>query len=399
MKKVTWIAALLVVVMVFSAGCSLIQVNPDRDAKRPVAKVNGTELLKEQFLALYTSNKSAFGITDAMEKDSQYADTIKNVKDYVIDYMVETELTKQYAANNGIALTDEDIEKVTKEVDEQLDSYRETYRSSQKAQGKDDSDEAVNKLLEEYLKKAYLSRDIMIDMSLSNEIVEKVREEVTKDVEVTEDEVRESFDSKVESDKNTYGSNPSAFENALLNGTKVYYTPAGYRYIKQILISFDQAVMSDISEKRTNGDTEGADALRDEQAKLLEERAQKALDALDVGTSFTLVQRQYSDDKAYDQYPEGYPVSADSASYVTEFKDGAMALKSIGEYSGMIVSDYGIHILYYASDIPEGEASYEASAPELRESLLETAKTNAYEAKVDEWAKDADIKKYNKVVY
>ena len=62
----------------------------------------------------------------------------------------------------------------------------------------------------------------------------------------------------------------------------------------------------------------------------------------------------------------GYPVSADSTNWVTEFRDAAMALENVGDVSEPVRSEYGIHIIKYVSDAVEGEVGLDAvrDAPE-----------------------------------
>jgi hypothetical protein len=81
---------------------------------------------------------------------------------------------------------------------------------------------------------------------------------------------------------------------------------------------------------------------------------------------------------------EGYPVHKDSITYMEEFTQGAFSDKMLapGDISDPVVTEYGVHVLYYLRDIPEGvvEMTEEISAEialEIRTGLVQDAVTEA----------------------
>ena len=399
LKKRMIIALMMTVLMILSAGCSLIQINPERDAQRVVAEVNGVKLYKGDFMALYESNKSSFGVTDDMESDSGYEDTIHQLKDYVLEYMIETELAMQKAEDMGITLTADEEDELIASVDETLESYRENYRSAMEAEGETVDETLVEAMLQDYLDSNHMDRDFLIESARQSKLVEKLKEEVAKDVTVTDDEVRETYDAYVQDDMENFTSNTSQYEQYLLSDQPVYYNPEGYRYVQQVLISFDDETLSELNTLRQNGDDEAADQLRESSAEPLKAKAQEVIDAFNNGTDFQTLMETYSDDDAYLTYTKGYPISESTTTYVDEFKEAALSLKAVGDISGMTISDYGIHILYYASDIEPGEVPYSEVSADLREEVLDEAKNEVYNDNMDSWMEEASIKRHNKVIY
>ena len=84
---------------------------------------------------------------------------------------------------------------------------------------------------------------------------------------------------------------------------------------------------------------------------------------LAAGEDFDALMEQYGQDPGMQTSPakeNGYPVSADSTNWVTEFRDAAMALENVGDVSEPVRSEYGIHIIKYVSDAVEGEVGLDA---------------------------------------
>ena len=93
----------------------------------------------------------------------------------------------------------------------------------------------------------------------------------------------------------------------------------------------------------------------------------EVLEKIDAGEDFDALIEQYGQDPGMETSPakeDGYPVSADSTNWVTEFRDAAMALENVA-IDIRIGSEYGIHIIKYVSDAAEGEVGLDA----VREAL------------------------------
>lgn len=247
MQKKALLALLLVLTMILS-GCSLIVKDEAVDAARVVIRVGDDTYTKAQVQAqiqyqinYMTAVYSMYGLTF----DATNADVISSITDSVIDSLVERSVLLAKAKELGLdELTDEEKTQVEEDTASQLDSLRQNAASEFSLDIETQLDE-INAKLQEY---GYTEENIRASVTESL-LVTKAEDYAVKDVEVTEDEIVAEFNSRVESAKESYASNLSAYGQAVLNGSTVYYRPAGYRNVKQILIQFneeDSALVSNI---------------------------------------------------------------------------------------------------------------------------------------------------------
>ena len=456
-RRKTLLASVMALVLLASAGCGLVQVNEERDAQTVVAVVGDTKLLKGDFNKLYASNKANAGITDEIEQSGDYTDEINQFKDQVVDYMVEEEIALQEAARRGITLTAEEEQQVQDDVNEMLEYYRSIFRQSLAASATpaptatpdpnasptasdqptatpepsasaaadpsatpepsasatadpsatpepsataapsatpEVDEDQVEELLQNYLAQIGMSQEELVANARTEAVINKLYEDVTKDVTVDQTTVDTLYQEKVEADKTKYEGTSSSYEQAMQQGTTIYYHPAGYRYVRHILIKFPDDVASQISTLRSNGDTEGADALRAEELAKLQGEAEAALARVQGGEDFVTVMNELSDDPGSKSYPDGYVLGSASTSYVKEFVSGAMELSAPGDISGLVASDYGYHIIQYAKDAPSGATPYEEVSDALYNDALSERKYEVYQAEMEKWMAATKVKKY-----
>ena len=231
MQKKALLALLLVLTMILS-GCSLIVKDEAVDAARVVIRVGDDTYTKAQVQAqiqnqvnYMTALYSRYGLSF----DSTNADVMSSLTDNVLNSLVERSVLLAKAKELGLdQLTDEEKTKIEENTASQLDEIGYT-------------EEVVRKSVTESL------------------LITKAEDYAVKDVTVTEDEIVADFNSKVEAAKTSYESDLSAYGKAVLNGTTVYYRPAGYRNVKQILIKYsdeDSALVSNIQTALDNVITE-----------------------------------------------------------------------------------------------------------------------------------------------
>lgn len=224
MQKKALLALLLVLTMILS-GCSLIVKDEAVDAARVVIRVGDDTYTKAQVQAqiqnqvnYMTALYSRYGLSF----DSTNADVMNSLTDNVLNSLVERSVLLAKAKELGLdQLTDEEKTKIEENTASQLDSLRKSVTESL--------------------------------------LISKAEDYAVKDVTVTEDEIVADFNSKVEAAKTSYESDLSAYGKAVLNGTTVYYRPAGYRNVKQILIKYsdeDSALVSNIQTALDNVITE-----------------------------------------------------------------------------------------------------------------------------------------------
>lgn len=237
MQKKALLALLLVLTMILS-GCSLIVKDEAVDAARVVIRVGDDTYTKAQVQAqiqnqvnYMTALYSRYGLSF----DSTNADVMSSLTDNVLNSLVERSVLLAKAKELGLdQLTDEEKTKIEENTASQLDSNAKLDEIGY-------TEEVVRKSVTESL------------------LITKAEDYAVKDVTVTEDEIVADFNSKVEAAKTSYESDLSAYGKAVLNGTTVYYRPAGYRNVKQILIKYsdeDSALVSNIQTALDNVITE-----------------------------------------------------------------------------------------------------------------------------------------------
>ena len=462
-KKFTLLLLLLLVASLTLSGCSLVVKDKVKDAAQIILSVNGDTVAKEEYLrklndeenylnnyyAYYTQMYQYYGISgySAPSPTQIHAEALKNVH----DGLVKDFILKQKGAELGLdTLTDEetaaakaDAEAHFKEMLQQVIDGG--YLGETKSEG-DALMEEARKYAEEHNIGTLESYE---ESALQEAKVEKLRAFVVKDVQVTEEEVRNQYQVNLDEAKKKYEENLSAFGTDVNDGKKVYYTPAGYRYVKQILLKFGEEDQKAVDEANTavtnaqkalddaqkavtdNDEAQKAEGVTDEaKAELAEARtaldqavidAQTALDeakaksrqALDTafanlqprldevtaklaaGEDFDALIEQYNDDPGMKNEPgktNGYAVCAGYTPFMAEFVDAAMALAKVGDVSEPVKNDaYGYHILKYVADIPEGETGLEAFAEEIRLSLLADKQDELYNKTVEDWTNAAKI--------
>ncbi len=208
-------------------------------------------------------------------------------------------------------------------------------------------------------------------------LLERVKQYVRAGISVTEEDVRAAYEAKIEEEKRRYEAEPAAFGNDVNNGVLCCYAPAGYRYVKHILI--------------TGEDGEAANAETPPE-KVREVYALVTAD----GADFDALMAEYGEDPGMMQEPGrtcGYAVCGESP-FVEPYVRAALALKKVGDVSEPVpASPYGWFILRYEAEIQEGiRLTLEEARQALTESVLDARFNEVWRDTVDKWRSEADIR-------
>lgn len=455
-KRTFKLVALLLALAFALTGCSMIEVDKEMDDAEVIIKVNDVEMLKKDVMETYENYKasveyqyqlySAFGYAMTMPDDEE-------IKQMVIDGLVLQEVRRQKAAELGLdQLTDEELATVKENAQADYDSAYEQVKSSVTEDGM--TDEEITAAADEYMTENGLTLEAYEESAREAFIDDKLDEYIYKDLTVTDDEIQAEFDSRVASDQESYEADSTAIDTKINNGSTVYYYPAGYRYVKHILINFleddstaiddlktqisdieseidsfatpepttepevDPEATPEVTEAPTEAPTADPaatpvptmdptlpDQLDDLNAQLaaaydtaraniqakVDEAYQKAL----AGEDFDALIAEYGEDPGMESEPAktyGYIVGENTTKYVASFKDAAMALANVGDISEPVESDYGMHIIKYVSEIPEGPAELTDYIKDSIKNELLTEKQEAEKAaREEEWKNEATI--------
>ena len=455
MRKKALLAVMMAMVLLLS-GCALVVKDEAVDNAREIVKLGDKVYTKAEVKNLVQQQLSYnaymyYYMYGSNSYDTTSAANIASAQESVIDSLKKELAVAAKGAELGLdKLTDEELEEVKATAQSNYESDIDYMKSTiVDTEGKDE--EVLKKEAEELLIADGHTLDTYIENATESKVTDKVREYAIKDVAVTDEEIQESYDSKVESDKTTYAENAGSWAAAANNGTTLYYTPAGVRRVKQILTKFkdeDQAAIDEAKKKVTDANTavtaaqakiDAANetlALEDEndEIKAAKEEAQAALDAAsqelndanialtdasaavteatdkafanldeevdailasldEEGADWEAIMAEKNQDPGMTNNEKGYAVAEGMTNFDSAFVEAAMALEKPGDHSGKVKgSSYGYYIIRYESDEAEGPIALDAVKDSISSSLLSTKQTEAYNAAVEEWVKNAGIK-------
>ena len=422
MQKKSLLVLLLALTLILS-GCALTRVNEEKDLARTIIDVNGETVDKRTFVTAvnnlwnqyqsYNQYYAQLGMEGAYPTD---ADTvIKNTADTYVSTLV----VRQKAHELGMFdFTDEEKAHVQEHAKEEYDSYVQQVISTFLSDSTLEGDE-LTAAAEAYMKEHGLSSMEDFVKDAENEVaVEKLEESITADVTVTDEEVTASLTEKADAAKTQYETNPDAYGSTVNKKGTVYYAPAGYRMVKQILVGVSEEEAQAIKEARTalttaenavanaaeDADMDALNAAVTEAQEKLEAVKAPALAAVKAkaeevyglataeGADFDALIAEYNTDTGMPE--NGYAVREGYSLFVEEFTNAAMALKNIGDVSVPAESDYGYHIIRYEADVEEGVQDTEAVRTSIREGLLSTKKNEKSTETVKSWVDAANVKLY-----
>lgn len=458
MYKRAIMALLAAAVLLLTTGCNLIVKDPEVDKSTVIVEIGDTTITKGEVASAtesvldeqeyeYSYYSYYYGMNYGFDREN--ADTIAAAQDEAIDQLIKANVQIQKSKELGYDVMSEEDE-ATAQADAEaewqsyMDYIKTIYFSETELTG-EELDAAIIKQTEELLggTKDEIIAQIKIEKLAAAE-GNRLREYVVKDVTVSDEEIVEKYAADQQAAKDSYSADPDAYSKALMNDSYIYYVPAGYRYIKHILVQFSDEDKTAVSEAQSalaakenelaeveskltalnegsltaaEGETLPTEAELNEQiAALTAEKTEleAALTAakntayaalqptideitakLDAGEDFDALMEQYGQDSGMKNSPTketGYAVCADSTTYVTEFKDAAMALAAVGDVSKPVPSDAdsGIHILKYIGDSIEADVPATADKnEEIKAELLSTKQDDTYAAAVDQWVEES----------
>lgn len=303
-----------------------------------VATVNGEELAYNTYYAIesaYLAQYESLGFD--MSDESLYA----YVQDLALSYAIEQMLVKQDMVAQGCYAFDEETEAWFTETGKAayasaLDDVIEALRFSDPSM----SDDELTIYALAYAESLAVTEQTYIDFYRDQYASEKYNQWLIRDNPVTAEDVQASYAERVAASQAAYENDVAAFETAVSGSAEVWYKPAGYRSILQILLPAE-------------GDTEDA-KIASVQATVDEINAR-----LENGEAFEKLIAEYGSDANFDDesfLAVGYQVHRDSVIWADAFVAAAFSeeMAQPGCWSKPFASDLGVHILYYLCDSASG---------------------------------------------
>lgn len=436
-------------------GCNLIEVDEAKVAREAM------EALDKEFSAVAARYEGGEVTVGEMMNDFNYAysesyymyayfgmdmtqDDIRSIAETTLTDFTEGEIVAMHF-DEAHTLSDEDVDAIESIVAEEY-GYNLTD-ALESVDGKDEESRQANAQLllrqngmdEESLRESYTNYYKRENMR------EILREEIT---DVSDEAIQSLYAEKVSENKADYVDG-SAFESDMSDeSVAVCWKPAGYRTVKHILLlpsdenmaAYQEAVSaleeqesaldelyvemqldSDLAERTPDEvqadieSTEAAvEACREEmnaaaEACLAEVQAQtdEIYLRLENGESFEALIDEFGQDSGMQSgitAEIGYCVAQNSVRWEPNFRDAAMALESIGDYTLQpVISGSGVHIIRYEADVESGETGVDAVYDALYEEALDNAKDAHAEEVIAGWISQAapeyDVDAFLKVLY
>ena len=354
----------------------------------------------------------------------------EELKRQTIDHLIDLALIENKLIEAGKNdLTDAEETLVRSYAGNVYESLWQGFQQRVKNEGYDATEEQITSWLTE---QGY-TLDVVYQEALVNVRYSRIYELYCADVTVTDEDVeaylQETF---VGPDREAYEFDIPRYEREILaTGNESFFTPAGYRVIRQILLPYPQAVVDEINALQPAVE-EGATALEDAyhavadaaiagkdveaEREAYQAQSQAYADLLNQVVALEQsalpmlkettdeIALRYAAGESFDSLVAEYGKEAgeaaggellfhpESENWAEAFKQAVSALKKPGEITEPFVTDLGIHIVLYQSDLPDGvhELTEEERAA-LQSSALEHKQRETLHPFLDEWKTQYEI--------
>jgi len=297
------------------AGCSL-GGGDDKVPADAVAVVDGEEIAKSDFDALVAQAKKSY-TNQKREFPKAGSQEFQTLKNQAVQFLVQREQFEQEAAALDVKITD-------KQVDARLEQIRKQYFAGD------------NEKYEAQLKEQGLS-DKQVRNDIRSQIVsEKIFEEVTRKVKVTDKQIEDHY-----------------------TKNKAQYGQPQSREVRHILVK-------------------------------TKAQADDLYDQLQGGADFSGLAKKFSEDTG--SKANGGKLTISKGQTVAPFDRTAFLLKK-NEISKPVKTEFGFHIIQPTGDVKEAKVTpLKEVEDSIRQQLLQTKKNEAMTKWVDELKKDYEDK-------
>lgn len=378
-----------------------------------LATVNGvgvTRARADDIAGRLVSVYAAYGM------DTTSAEALANLRRMGLSTAVQMEVMLQKGEEWGVSfLNDAEMAAVTEQAHSEWESVLSTYMTSAglPADAADAEKAAARENAEALLASMGYTEQTLIDSAAESARLEKLQAEMVKDIEVSEEEISAAYSERVAADEAAYKNDIYQYElNTVYLGKTSCYVPAGYRGVTQILLEVDSDLLAAYQtvaaqlEEQVEAAVEGGEAAAPAvtEAQLEEARAailaavQPTVDEiraeLSAGKSFSELIDRYNTDPGMndaDRRRDGYSVHMDSVGFDPAFVKAAFSVSEIGQVSEPAVGVYGVYLVCYVRDVPEGPVPLAQVRSELTEQALAVKENEVFNNMVSAWLAEADV--------
>lgn len=395
-KTLLRVCALLIAALMLS-GCSAVISNP------VVGKVGDVEITYSQFYSLFDSY-SSYGLVD-----TSTAEALAQARTSIFDMLVDSVLPIAAAHKQGLTLTEEEKAAALEEAASTMENYLSQY------QDETITDEAARTAAAiKAFNKAYKSNGITyesvrketeqaaIDTALGNKLTQQVKATAAA---ATEADAQTWYDGQVKAEREEYAADATAYyyDNQYYSysgAVKPLVAPEGLFYVKHILIKTEDPADASADEAGEDDETvSSADSATFRDPKAV---AESILEKVNAGEDFDALIEEYGEDTGMQAEPaktQGYVIGEGyDAVYDQAFYDAAMKLKKTGDTSGLVEGSYGYHIIRRVGDVSTEPIPFADVQEDIITYLNNKNQSDAYNAALEQWKSEIDVKLYEKRV-
>ncbi len=358
--------------------------------------VNGLPIMVSELQEAYQAYAQQYQMYGIDLTDAENQQALANM---VISLLFQDKLIQQKAAELGLdVFTQEEEQEIQEQAQATYDQMLQLYLSYMSDESK--TEEENRQAVAQQLEAMGYTVDALAENSRVTQVSARVYDYATQDVEIPEAAVQTAYDQGVEDAKARYAQDLTAYGTDRDSGAILYYTPAGYRTVKHILVMFDQAQeLKELRETLASLSPEDEEyaqtqAQIDELMAQVQPKLDEIQQKIDAGEDFQTLIDEYGEDggmKSGTTAETGYYLCEGNTTFVPEFAQEGMALEKVGDVSQPVLTDYGFHIIRYNSDVPEGTVPYEEIHDDIQAQLLDEAMAAAYSNMINEWADSAVV--------
>lgn len=362
-------------------------------------------------------------------------DYAEGIKEDILQSLVKSAVVDAKADELGLSqLDDETVAKLQTEAAETFENYVSSYRSYFASE--DATDEEAREQTLAALESYGLTQDALAQQTIDGYVDELLYNYVVADVTVSDEDIQAEYDAMVAEAQESY--DDYSYNSARNSGETIAWNPEGYRAVKHVLIKFDDDQAKQYSELHStldslNAELEALDAPASETEAPAEDaeatpeatpeptpeprsreeiqsdigniateiealysqllpQAQQVIDEFNGGADFNSLIEKYNADPGMQNEPtatNGYAVSAKSTTWDPAFTEGAMGIEAVGQISGPVYGQNGIHVIYYLSDITPGPVALEDIADAVKDAALQEKTSETYDSQINAWVEEA----------
>ncbi len=398
MNKRRIAALLLCIPLIFSGGCSLIDIDQEKvdaiENAKVLAEYKDTDITKQQLVQYMSQNLAQQGTTlEDVQADETYW---KSYLDSALNELVVNEIAMEKAIELGFdQLTEDENKQIDDEYNNTVDSIKSYVDYIAKAAVEDDPtknyDEEYQNVMAMYFDSLGFTQESYRDEVKKKFILKKVYDDVIKDIVTTDEEVKENYDSQITIQQGNLKSQPSFVEMQEQIGSKVLVYPEGYMNVRHIYLAFDDETKSAATTAFGEDNTSEYDKLIGDGKAALKTKIDDIQSRLSAGEDFGKLMEEYNEDSSYSIEPystEGTEIgpykSIDNPGYL----DAVAKLTKEGQVSEPLVNYNGVYFIQCVK-LLAGVVPYDDVKEEMTANMLAGKQSTEWSTVTKGWTDEA----------